>query len=254
MKNLNTLFLAGIISLASLVAQAETNTKQNSSSTVNNEKLTSDFDSLGGNEILLDKAKSVNPEVRTQVVQNRIVDRTSRFELSGSYDNSFGGDTYVRTGTFGISGQYHINNNWSLGAKYGYSFNKLTAEGNDLADKAAADHLANPSTAKSPVPDIDYPKSNMMGFVNFYPLYGKMSWLGKGISHFDVYGQVGYGQIALDSGSTNAMSGGLGMAVWVNNHFSTRFEAIYTDYTAKYYNGPMKQGITSASVQLGWLM
>lgn len=240
-------FAAGTTETKTAKTMAKTETQASSS-------LEKDFDSLGGNRILLDKANAINPEVRTKVVQNRIVDRTSRFEFNGSYANTFGGDTYVRTGTFSLGTQYHINNHWSVGAKYGMSFNKLTNEGEDLVKRAEADHIANPSTSKSPVPDIDYPKSQMMGFVNFYPLYGKMSWFGNSISHFDVYGQLGYGQVGLDSGSANAMSGGVGISVWVNNNITTRLEAIYTNYEAQYSSGPIQQDITSASIQIGWLL
>lgn len=213
-----------------------------------------EFDALGGNGVLLEKAQALNPEVRTTVVQNRIVDRTNRFELSGEYANTFGGDTYVRTGTFGINGQFHLNNNWSLGAKYGQSFNKLTNEGDALVKAAEAQAALNPSNPNSPVPDIDYPKQLAMGYVNFYPLYGKISWLGKGISHFDVYGQLGYGNISLKSGDTSALSGGIGIGVWGTEHITTRLEMTYMDYTAKYiYGNDIKMGVTSAAVQIGWL-
>jgi len=213
-----------------------------------------DFDNLGGNRIFLEKAKALNPETTTTVVQDRIVDRVRRFELSGEYANTFGGDTYVRTGTFGVNGQFHINNNWSVGARYGMSYNKLTAEGDDLVARAISDHQKNPSSSTAPVPDIDYPKNIMMGFVNFYPLYGKISWLGKSVTHFDVYGQLGYGTMSLKSGSAPVLSGGGGIGLWWNQNMTTRLQMNYLDYTAQYYNGSIKQGITTASLQIGWLM
>lgn len=234
------------------VVAADTTAKTTAKNT-DDKKITQEFDGLGGNGVLLEKARALNPEVHTTIVQNRIVDRTNRFELAGEYANTFGGDTYIRTGTFGIQGNYHITNRWSVGAKYGYSFNKLTNEGDDLIDRAAADAAANPGNPKYPVPDIDYPKSMAMALVNYYPLYGKISWLGKSISHFDVYGQLGYGSIGLDSGATSAISGGIGVGVWGNENITTRLELTYVDYTAQYWDGPMKMGITSAAVQVGWL-
>src|SRR5690606_38618100 len=142
-----------------------------------------------GNQVLLEKARALNSEVHTTIVQNRMVDRSMRFELSGDYANSFGGDTYIKTGTFSVNGRFHFTNRWAIGAKYGMSFNKLTNEGDKMVDEAYADHLANPQTSTAPVPDIDYPKALTMGYLEFYPLYGKMSWLGKAVSHFDVYTQ-----------------------------------------------------------------
>lgn len=245
------------VSFAANTAAAKKTTSDSAAMAANaaasEQKIEQEFDGLGGNGILLEKARALNPEVHTTVVQNRIVDRTNRFELSGEYANTFGGDTYVRTGTFGLNGQFHFTNRWSLGAKFGTSYNKLTSEGNDLVERAIADHNKNPQTSMSPVPDIDYPTGIAMGYVNYYPLYGKISWLGQGISHFDVYGQLGYGNISLKSGSSSAMSAGMGIGVWGNDHITTRLEMVYTDYTAKYYSGPMKLGITSASVQVGWL-
>lgn len=231
---------------------ANTNLTANET-TASQQKIEQEFDGLGGNGILLEKARALNPEVHTTVVQNRIVDRTNRIEVAGSYDNSFGGDTYVRTGTFSLNGQYHFNNRWSAGAKLGQSFNKLTSEGADLVARATADFNKNPQNSTAPVPDIDYPTGVTMGYVNYYPLYGKISWLGQGISHFDVYGQLGYGNMTLKSGGTAATSAGLGIGVWGNENITTRFEMAYMNYTAKYYSGPIKLGVTSASVQVGWL-
>lgn len=216
-------------------------------------KIEQEFDALGGNGVLLEKARALNPEVHTTIIQNRIVDRTSRFEVSGEYETSIGGNTYIKSGTFGIDGQYHINNQWSLGARYGQTYNKLTAEGDSLIDQSLADHIAHPEDSRAPVPDIDYPKDQTMGYVNFYPIYGKLSWLGKSVSHFDIYGQLGYGSISLRSGNTSAMSAGIGMGIWGYEHLTTRLEIRYLDYTAQYFNGSSKLGITTASMQVGWL-
>jgi outer membrane beta-barrel protein len=244
--------VASVMSLAGVASAASEDTKTAANN--NDQSIEKEFDALGGNGVLLEKAQALNPEVRTTVVQNRIVDRTNRFELSGEYANTFGGDTYVRTGIFGLSAQYHISNQWSLGAKSGMAFNKLTNEGESLVSAAEAQAALNPLNPSEPVPSIDHPKQLTMGFVNFAPLYGKISWLGKGISHFDVYGQLGYGNISLKSGGSSAMSLGAGIGVWSTEHLTTRLEMTYLDYTAKYINGnDIKMGVTSAAVQVGWL-
>ncbi len=217
------------------------------------EQIEKDFDSLGGNTVLLEKARALNPEVHTTIIQNRLVDRKNKIEISGLFDNSIGGDTYIRNSNLGLATQFHFNNQWSLGAKYGVTYNKLSNEGNSLVDQAIADHNANPSSSKAPIPDIDYPKNWTMGFVNFYPIYGKISWLGQSISHFDIYAQLGYGNISLNSGGTNATSGAIGMGIWGHENVTTRIEMQYMSYEAKYFSGPLKLGITSASMQLGWL-
>ena len=249
-----------VTSLISFTGAAQAATKKintpkiTAPSTKADQNIEKEFDALGGNGVLLEKAQALNPEVRTTVVQNRIVDRTNRFELAGEYANTFGGDTYVRSGIFGLSGQFHLSNNWSLGAKTGMAFNKLTPEGEALVTAAEADAAANPLSPTADVPSIDFPKQLTMGFVNYSPLYGKISWLGKSISHFDVYGQLGYGNVSLKSGGSTAMSAGAGVGVWGNENLTTRFEMTYLDYTAKYINGnDIKMGVTSASFQMGWL-
>ncbi len=245
-----------VTSIMSLVVAANAADAPKATATLksNDQSIEKEFDALGGNGVLLEKAQALNPEVRTTVVQNRIVDRTNRFELSGEYANTFGGDTYVRSGIFGLSGQFHLSNHWSLGAKSGMAFNKLTNEGEALVKAAEEDAAANPMSPTSDVPSIDHPKQLTMGFVNFAPLYGKISWLGKGISHFDVYGQLGYGNITLKSGGSTAMSAGAGVGVWSTEHLTTRLEMTYLDYTAKNIDGnDIKMGVTSASVQVGWL-
>jgi outer membrane immunogenic protein len=240
--------MSSITAFAATEEVAQTNTTPNQAA-----KMEQDFDALGGNSVLLDKARALNPEVHTTIIQNRIVDRTTRFELAGEYNNTIGGDTYINSGTYGLNAQFHFNNHWSLGARYGQTFNKLTSEGDALVDQALADRIAKPEAANPVVPDIDYPKGQTMGFLNYYPIYGKLSWLGKSVSHFDIYGQLGYGTISLKSGDTNATSAGLGMGIWGYENLTTRLEVRYMDYTAKYFNRSIKLGVTSASMQVGWL-
>lgn len=218
------------------------------------ESIEKDFDSLGGNTILLEKAKALNPEVNTSIVQNRTVPREKRFEFAPEMSGTFGGDTYSRTTSVGLNTQYHINHLWSVGAKYNYSFNRLTDAGRALVDRALADHKANPQTSQAPVPDMDYPLSEMGAYVNFYPIYGKMKWLDNRVAQFDVYAQLGGGQVTLKSGAASTYSAGLGVGVWAHQNISTRFELRYQNYTAQYYTGPMALDLTVASMQVGWLL
>lgn len=218
------------------------------------EDMAKDFDSLGGNTILLDKARALNPEVNTSIVQNRTVNREKRFEIAPEISGSLGGDTYSRTTSIGLNTQFHINHMWSVGAKYNYSYNRLTDEGNSLAQKAIEDHKLRPQNSQSPIPDMDYPMSETGAYLNFYPIYGKMKWFDQGVAHFDVYAQVGGGQVQLKSGSTSTYSAGLGLGIWATRHISTRFEVRYQNYTAQYYTGPLSLDLTVASMQVGWLL
>ncbi|MFP5520656.1 MAG: outer membrane beta-barrel domain-containing protein [Bdellovibrionia bacterium] len=213
-----------------------------------------DFDSLGGNTILLEKAKALNPEVATSVVQNRTVVRDNRFEVSPEVAGTFGGDTYTRSTTVGLNVQYHFNHRWSAGVKANTAFNRLTDEGRALVDRAEEDFKNNPQDSNAPVPDLDYLKSEIGGFVNFYPIYGKMAWFDRSVAHFDVYAQVGAGQVELKSGNTSTYSAGLGVGIWVNPKVSTRLEMKYQNYTGQYYTGAQSLDLAVASMQVGWLL
>ncbi|MEM7646476.1 MAG: hypothetical protein AAF203_06180 [Pseudomonadota bacterium] len=51
-----------------------------------------DFDSLGGNDVLINRAKVLQPDKNVKVVQNRTVDRRWRNEFSAGYSNVMGGE------------------------------------------------------------------------------------------------------------------------------------------------------------------
>lgn len=216
--------------------------------------LESDFSSLGGNRVILEKAQELNPEQNISIVQDRIVPRRNRWELATEIAGTFGGDTYSKTSSLGLNVQYHINPRWSLGVRYNHDFNKLTPEGDAMVNRAIDDYAANPKAPTAPVPAMDYAKSETFALVNWYPIYGKLNLLDKGVAHFDVYGLAGYGQVVLSSGPTKSTTAGLGVGLWWNRHFSSRFEMRYQNYHAQYLENTMNLDLAVASVQMGWLL
>lgn len=216
--------------------------------------LESDFASLGGNRVMLDMAKELNPEQEISIVQDRIVPRRNRWELGTELAGTFGGDTYSKTSSLGFNVQYHINPRWSLGVRYNHDFNKLTPEGDAMVNRAIEDYTANPKAPTAPVPAMDYAKSETFALVNWYPIYGKLNLLDKGVAHFDVYGLAGYGQVTLSSGPTKSTTAGLGVGLWWNRHFSSRMEMRYQNYRAQYLDNNMNLDLAVASVQMGWLL
>ena len=218
------------------------------------ESTDAEFDSLGGNKIFLEKAKALQPEQKVSIVQNRTVDLNKRVEIAPEFSGTFGGDTYSRTKSLGLNAMFHFNPRWAIGAKYNYSFNNLTPEGEAMVDKAYAEYQKNPANPTQAFPEMDYQKSEMMALVNYSPIYGKLNLFDKGIAHFDFYLVGGYGQVQLYSGSAPSMTGGAGLGFWVNQHFSTRVEMRYQNYTAKYFDTEKKMDLAVASVQMGWLL
>lgn len=206
-----------------------------------------DFDSLGGNKDLLQQVGEGQARMSTQVVQERIVKRRNRLEIAPEIGMVVGGDAYNSTTNYGANLHFHINPHWSLGAKYLYHTNKLKPEGEYIINDVAA-------TGKGQIPDIDYPKSETLALINFYPIYGKMNLLDAGIAHFDVYALAGYGTAALKSGNKSTWAAGGGVGFWWSQHLSTRLELYYQTYEATRYNGPAKMDLTVASVQMGILL
>ena len=213
-----------------------------------------DFDSLGGNQIILERAQALAPEKDVSVVQNRTVPRTNRLEIAPEFSGTFGGDAYNQTKSLGINAHYHINPRWSLGAKYDYSFNTLTPEGRIMSDQAVKDFNQNPDSPSAAYPLVDYPKSQMLALVNWYPFYGKMNMMDKGVAQFDVYFIGGYGQVQLSSGAAPTYTGGAGVGFWVSKHISTRAEMRYQNYKAKTFSQEKNMDLTVASLQMGWML
>ena len=218
------------------------------------EQVNKDFDALGGNRELLDKAIAVRPEIKAVVVQNRMVSRDKRFEIAPEYSGNVVGNPYYSTQNIGLNVNYHINPRWSLGAKYAYSFNTLTPEGQSAYDKAMADLKKNPNNPTVPVPELDFPKSEALALVNWYPIYGKMNLIDKMVAHFDMYLIGGGGQIELKSGTTSTWTAGGGFGVWWTPHLSSRLEARYQTYSTKLLDQDNRTHLVVGSLQMGWML
>lgn len=210
-------------------------------------ELMKDFDSLGGNEALIEKAKVLQPEKSEYIVQNRTVDRRNRVEIAPEFTSVMGGDAYLRTQMMGMNAHYHITPRWSAGVKYGYMANQLRPEGENLITDTTV-------TGKAFIPAIDYPKQEILALINWYPIYGKMNLLEKGVLHFDLYLLAGAGQIELKSGNKTTYTAGTGIGMWFSQHLTSRLEFRYQNYKATNYTGENNMDLTLASLQMGYLL
>jgi outer membrane immunogenic protein len=210
-------------------------------------ELLKDFDSLGGNSDLYKKAKALNPELSTKVIQKRIVDRRLRLEISPTYTTYWGGNPYISSQSAGMEAQFHINPRWSVDLAYTFSYtNNLTSEGQFLVDKAVIDN-------DNLVPSVDYAKSAMMGFITYYPFYGKLNMF-ENVVHFDIYTSLGAGTTALRSGNQTTLGANLGMGIWWSQHLTTRIGYRYQTYEAQLLNGPQQLDMSSGFVSVGYLL
>lgn len=248
MKNTIFLLAASFITTSAFAAAATT------TAAPVNTAVSQDMDSFGGNEALYDKAKALNPEVSTTVIQNRFIDRTYRFEISPEIGGVFGGDSYNRSQNVGLNAYFHLSPNWSIGAKYNYFMNKLTPEGESMIERASQAAVDNPSAPQYLYPQVIYPKTETMAMVNWYPIVGKLSFGKWGVAHFDTYFLAGYGTIQLSNGSSTSTAVGAGLGFWMNSHLTTRLEYRTQNYTAKYYDEDRNMSTGVASVQMGWML
>lgn len=238
MTSKETLVICGMILGASLMMAAPAQAKD----------LMEDFDSLGGNDALLEKARALNPEVSVRVVQDRVVNRRNRIELAPEFSGVIGGDAYNSTQNIGANLHFHLNPRWSLGLKYNYAINHLRSEAKDLIQEAETSGLPL-------IPDIDFPKQQAMAFANWYPIFGKMNLYDLGVAHFDLYVLAGAGQIELRSGRVPTYSAGGGVGFWVSQYLSARMELRYQTYQAKQRSGAeVGMNTTVMGLQVGYLL
>lgn len=221
-------------------ASAGSSSSQTQNKTINME---SQFDGLGSNEAIIEKARALQPNNSMKIVQKRAVDRDLRLELGLNYGYVAGGDTYVQTQNIGASMDFHITPRWSVGARYIDNRNALNSEAERMFEFAKN----NPGSGVAP--SVDFPLQTYLGIVNFYPIYGKVSWFESSVSQFDVYLLAGGGQIKLDSGSSPIYTGGLGVGMWWTDRFSSRFEARYQNYKDRILTG--ERNIDSMVFQVG---
>lgn len=256
---LKLFLLASLMMPATLWAANSTANKKSSApasansasySHTENANLGEDIDSLGGNQELL-MAQKIKSETRSRIVQERLVNRNNRLELGMSYGGVIGGDSYLKTQSASLQLDWHITPRWSLGARYIDFSNSLTSEGRRVFDLAQKNYLAG-GTAYAV--DVDYPINEALAVINWYPIYGKTSFLDLGITQFDFYFLAGGGQITLSSGSTGVVTAGGGIAAWITKHLTARAELRYQSYEDLPVTGSRQLNTGVATVGLGWIL
>lgn len=215
-------------------------------------KAAADFDSLGVNEGVLKRAQSLSTRQKIRIVQKRSVDRNLRFEIGAAYGGVAGGNSYLNSQPIMGAIDFHINPKISLGFRYSEYANQLSREGKAQFDAARAQQIAG-STAYT-VPEIDLPRSSMMGMVTYYPMYGKLNFFDLSVVQFDLYLTGGYGQMELKSGQSETWTAGGGIGFWLSQHFTTRFEIRHQAYQDQVYTGTRNIGMMIGTLGIGVLL
>lgn len=211
-----------------------------------------DVDTLGGNEELLKMAQSLKSQTRARIVQERIVERRNRLEIGVNYGGVIGGDSYLKTQALGFAANFHFTPRWSLGVQYADYSNDLTDEGKRVFAQYRGQRDANGAPAYAV--DVDYPLNSTMAVINWYPIYGKTSFLDMGITQFDLYLIAGAGQIELSSGSSPLYAAGVGVGAWLTKNLSLRGEIKYQTYKDQPITGSRNLNTGSANIGMGWIL
>lgn len=213
--------------------------------------MAADINDLGGNKDLIRRARTLDPDNKIRVVQNRTVDRRWRVELGLNYGLIAGGDPYVNTQNLGGSLDLHINPMWSVGARYYEHYNELTSEGHRIYDAAKNNAEMGQPYQKT---DIDYPLNSTLGVLSFYPVYGKLNFFDMGLAQFDLYVLGGYGQVHTESGTSPTWTAGGGAGVWISQHFTTRLEVRYQNYEDHISSGRRDLDMVVTNLSFGILL
>lgn len=212
-----------------------------------------DFDSLGSNEGVLKRARSMNTKQEVRIVQKRAVDRDMRLEVGAGYGGVAGGNSYLQTQPFIGALDFHFTPRFSIGARYMHFANKLTAEG-EAQVQAYQQARANGPVMGQTVPDIDFPTSSALAMASYYPMYGKLNFFDLSVVQFDIYLTGGYGQIELRSGPTQTWTAGGGVGFWWTKHISSRFEIRHQAYQDQVISGRRDVGMLVGTFGLGILL
>lgn len=215
--------------------------------------LKNDFETLGDNQDVVERVKNLDTQQKVRIVQNRLVDRNNRIELSVNGSLLNGGDSYVKTKNAGASLDYHINPRWSVGVQYQKSYNDLTSEAKSIYDRVKTCQSEGPGCNER-FPALDYPTQATLATINYYPIYGKLNLFDSSIAHFDVYTMLGYGSINLLSGTSSLMTVGLGTGIWLNSRFTARLEGRYLRYQDLLLTDKRQQSQFQALASLGMLI
>lgn len=211
-----------------------------------------DFDSLGSNEGILKRAQALNTKQQVRIVQKRAVDRDLRFEIGGFYGGVAGGNSYLNTQPFGGLLEFHITPKISVGARYSSYTSGLSAEGQSQFNAAREAQAA--GRTDYTVPEVDSPKSSVMGTLSYYPMYGKLNFFDLTVVQFDFYGIAGYGQMETKNGSSATWTAGGGVGFWWTKHFSSRVEIRHQSYNETLLQGTRGVGMIVGTVGIGLLL
>lgn len=188
-----------------------------------------------------DKVTPLVSEEKLYVVNKRYSSLTNRHELSFAGGNNFNADDHLSSTMVAAAYRYHVNSDWSVGARYSEYQNELSGSGKKLYDD------------RKLLPDSDYALKGSEVFVNYNTIYGKLRLTSDTIVYFDQYISLGYGTIALANGETQNYIADLGFSFWIGKHMSARVGAKNEFYQQQKMNGDSNVHAVQGYLEFGYL-
>ena len=188
-----------------------------------------------------DKVTPLVSEEKLYVVNKRYSSLTNRHELSMAGGKNFNADSHLDSTLVSAAYRYHINSDWSVGARYSEYQNELSSSGEKLYDD------------KKLLPDSDYALKSSEIFVNYNTIYGKLRLTSDTIVYFDQYVSLGYGEISLANGETQNYIADLGFSFWIGKHMNARVGARNEFYQQQKLNGDSDVHTVQGYLEFGYL-
>lgn len=178
-------------------------------------------------------------EGEVDVVQNRIYQKSRRFEL-GVNGGVFINDPFLSNQSLGGTAGYHFNEYLSLHVLMSKIFSR-NSDAVDYLEKSTG------ATANTNPPSWFFGGEAAWSFV-----YGKLSLVGNSILYFDMHLLGGAGRISTLSGDNFMVHTGLGQQIWLSNDVALRIDYRLMRYNETVTKNSRAQTDTGVGSRVNW--
>lgn len=169
-------------------------------------------------------------DLEPRVIQHRLYSKENRFEL-GVFAGKEIMDPFLSVKNYGGQLGYHLSEFFAV---------RVIGWKNFVSDSQALTMLKRDIGTST---NSNAPKSFLGGELEFSPLYGKLSVLGKSIIYYDLHLMLGLGRTVTENGNYLTPFIGIGQQVYLSRYF-----AIQLDYRLLRYREEILQKRVSAEL------
>jgi outer membrane beta-barrel protein len=165
-----------------------------------------------------------NEDMEVRVVQNRLYSKAHTFEL-GLFVGSIATDPFLSVKNYGASLGYHLSDYFGI---------VLLGWKDSVQPSSALTLLQGPPT--NTTANTNDPNYFIGGELDFVPLYGKLSLVGKSIIYFDTHLDLGCGDTSTETGKYITPFVGIGEQIYLNG-----WSSLMLDYRLAGYHEQLVQ-------------